>query len=322
MSDQVNEVSSAPVAEGQVSQEVEAQESTQEAVAQDAESVLTDPSASKAEKVEAKKMLKKLKIKFNGKELEESLPFEIPDSDEAREYMTRQLQMSKLAQSKSQDYSNLEKEVKQFIDLLKKDPRRVLSDPTIGLDVKEFAAKILEEEIENSKKSPEQIQREQLEAELKALKEEAKKKDEEFKSKEFERLQAQEFERYDTQISRALETSGLPKSPYVVKKIADYMLMGIQQGYDVSAEDVLPLVREEIQTDIKEMFSLMPDEVVESIIGKDIFTRIRKKNVQKAKEKSVTPATVRSAIKDIGQSSKQELKAAEPKKTIKELFGV
>ncbi len=97
------------------------------------------------EQVQAKKMLKQLKIKFNGKESVEDLPFEIPDDAKSIDYMTRQLQMSKLSQSKAQEYSDLEKEVKSFVEALKKDPRKVLSDPTIGIDIKQLAAQVIEE---------------------------------------------------------------------------------------------------------------------------------------------------------------------------------
>src|SRR5574343_489951 len=60
------------------------------------------PAEEKKQEAELKKTLKKLKIKFNGKEFDEELPFEISDDEKSREYMTRQLQMSKLSQSKAQ----------------------------------------------------------------------------------------------------------------------------------------------------------------------------------------------------------------------------
>jgi len=118
-------------------------------------------------------------------------------------------------------------------------------------------------------------------------------------------------------MSKALESSDLPKSPYVVKKMADYMLLGLNEGIDVSPEDVLPLVREEIQNDLRDMFAVMPDEVIEKIVGKEVFSRVRKKNVAKAK---AAPAPVKSSIKDTG-ASKQTSSSAE-KKSFRDFFGV
>lgn len=264
--------------------------------------------------------IRKLKLKVDGQELEEELPFEIDDNPEAVEYMTRQLQLSKAAQKRMAESSQLQKEVKYFLEELRKNPRKVLSDPTIGIDVKQLAAQIIEEEIENAQKSPEQLERERLENELKSLQEEREREREETRQREFSRLQELEFERYDTLISNALDGSDLPKSPYVVKKIADYMLLGLNEGIDVSPEDVLPLVRDEVQSDLREMFAVMPDEVIEKIVGKDVFNRVRKKNVAKAK---AAPAPIKSAIKDTGVVSKAG-DAGKPmqKKSFRDFFGV
>lgn len=274
----------------------------------------------------AKKTLKQLKIKFNGKESLEDLPFEIPDDAKSIDYMTRQIQMSKLSQSKAQEYSDLEKEVKSFVEQLKKDPRKVLSDPTIGIDIKKLAAQVIEEEIQNSQKSPEQLEREKLENELRAIKEEREREKEDNKQSELKRLQQQEFERYDMLFTQAIEKSDLPKSPYIVKKMSDYMLMGLQQGIDVTPEDVLPLVREEMQNDLREMFAVMPEDVIEKIVGKDVINKIRKKSVAKAKEANA-PLRPKSALETPAQakeSSAKSGKSGKPgeKMTFKNFFGI
>lgn len=290
-----------------------------ESAAAEGEAAQAQSAQSAAAKKEAAR-IKKLKLKVDGQELEEELPFEIDDNPETVEYMTRQLQMSKAAQKRMGEHAQLQKEVKYFLEELRKNPRKILADPSIGIDVKQLAAQIIEEEIANSQKSPEQLEKERLEAELKSLQEEREREREETRQKEFERLQEIEYERYDNLMSKALETSDLPKSPYVVKKMADYMLLGLNEGIDVSPEDVLPLVREEIQNDLREMFAVMPDEVIEKIVGKEVFSRVRKKNVAKAK---AAPAPVKSAIKDTGASSKAAASnnAAE-KKSFRDFFGV
>jgi len=279
--------------------QLESSEGSTESVEAQVEQVLTDPNATKAEKAPAQTMPKGLKIKFNGKEYDEELPFEIPDTPEAMKYMQNKLQMDKLARVKSQESANQQKMITEFMDALKKNPRKVLSDPSIGVDLKRIAAELIEEEIENSKKSPEQIEREKLENELKAMKEEREKEKEEFNKRELDRLQQQEFERYDMLMSKAIEKSDLPKSPYIIKKMADYMLMGLQKGIDVTPDDVLPLIREEMQNDLKEMFAVMPEEIIESIVGKENLNRIRKKNLQRAKSTSVQQVS-QAKTKDIG----------------------
>lgn len=287
------------------------------------ESVDADPSLSKSEKKEIKKSLKKLQLKFNGKQYEEELPFEIPDTEEARQYMSKHLQMSKLSQSKAQEQANLEKEITQWIQYLREDPAAALSDPTIGIDLKKLAASVIEREIEQSKKSPEQVEKEKLELELRKIKEEREKEKNDYQQKELERYKQQEVERYDMLMTQALDKAQLPKNPYIVKKIADYMLLGIENDMDVSPEDVIPLVEEEMKSDLKSMFSVMPDEVLESLIGDDNYNRLRKRKLGKAKtsQKEVPAQPIKSAIKDVSKSAEKEEKV-EKKATFKDFFGV
>lgn len=278
----------------------------------------TAPEATPAAAAKAvEKQLKKLKLKVDGKEED----FEFDPNDD--EFMTRQLQMSKMGQKRAQEFSQLQKEVADFIQELKANPRKILSDPNIGIDIKKMAAEVIEEEIENSKKSPQQLEKEKLEAELQELKDQRQREKSENDKREFERLQAHEYERYDTLMTQALDKSDLPKTPYVVKKMADYMLLGLQNGVDVSPQDVLPLVRQEMQNDLKEMFAVMPDEVIEALVGKDVIGRIRKKSVAKAKQ-GTPPTPVSKAVKDVGQTSTTEEKKASTgkKTTFKDFFGV
>lgn len=282
---------------------------SEEAKKADAEATLKDPKATKTEKVQAQKQLKKFKLKVDGEEFEE----EIDLSDDAA--IIKKLQMAKVSQKRMSETAQFKKEIEQFIKDLRNDPKGVLSDPDLNVDLKALAKSIIEEEIENSKKSPEQLKAEQAEKELKRIKEEREREKKEYEAREFERLQNQEYERYDLLMTQALEKSDLPKSPYVVKKMADYMLLGLQNDIEMTPDEIIPLVREEIQNDLKEMFAVLPDEVVEKLIGKDKLNSIRKKNLAKAK-------TMPSKPKDIGQKTEEKKDDANSKKTFKQFFGV
>lgn len=276
----------------------------------------TETSSQKQEKKdEIKKQLKKLKLKVDGKEFEEEVNL---DDDE---YLTKQFQLAKAAQKRMSEKAELEKEIHHFLTELRKNPRKVLSDPNLGVDIKAIAAQIIEEEIANAQKSPEQLEKEKIEAELRALKEEREKEREESRVKELNRLQEQEFQRYDMLVSDALEKSDLPKTPFVVKKMADYMLLGLEKGLSLEPKDVIDLIRDDIQGDIKEMFSVMPLEVVEQIIGKEIIDKLRKKRVAAAKQ--TPPPPVNKSIVDTGEANKPKEEVKEKKKiNYKDFFGV
>lgn len=267
------------------------------------------------------KRLNSLKLKVDGKEYDEALPFDIPDTPEARDWMTKNLQFSKVSQKRMSEFSKLESEAKQFIEELRKNPEKILSDPNLGIDMKKMAAKIIEEEIANSQKSPDQLEKEKLQSELKKMKDEREKERTDAQRREFEATQKQAYEQYDLEMTRAIEKSDLPKSPYVVKKMADYLYTALQNGVELSAEDVLPLVRDEVQSDLQQMFEVMPQEVIEKILGKGNLDKLRKSNIAKAKGlKAKPPVPVQSSIKDVG--TKPKAAPVVQKQTFKDFFKV
>ena len=292
--------------------EVQSQEVSSENVTE--AQIDADPSLTAAEKKEAKRMLKSLKIKVDGSELEENLPFEIPDDPKAIEYMKRQLQMAKVGSKRAQEAAELRNYMNEAFSNLKNNPKLISE---LGVDLKEFAASIINEEIERSQLSPEELRIRELEETLASMKEEKEREAKEIQEREFERLREQEFERYDSMISQAIEKSDLPKSPYVIKKMADYMLLGLQNGLDVAPTDVISLVRDEIHNDIKEMFGAMPDEVLEQLIDKQTYDRMRKRNLSKSKE--APPVPLSKAIKDVVKPTDMDQKPKD-KKSYKEFF--
>lgn len=262
------------------------------------------------------KKYKQLKLKFNGKETVEDLPFEV---DEAQlNWMTTQRQKAMLADSKSREYAQLENEVGAFIQELRKNPKKALQNPAIGLDIKELAASILQEEIERSQKTPEQIRAEEAEMRLQELMEERENEKKDSEARELERLTEREYERYDNLMSSAIESSDLPKSPYVVKKLTEYMMMAVEHGIDVDPKDVIPLIRQEIHSDISQMFGSMPAELIEQMIGKDTLGKL--KNHRKASA-GKPPVPVKASVKDVAQKTEAK-KEAVKKQTVRDFFGV
>ncbi|MCE2717164.1 MAG: hypothetical protein LW696_07825 [Alphaproteobacteria bacterium] len=235
-----------------------------------------------SEKAEIKR-LNKLKLKVHGEEFEEELPFEIEEDPEVVEYLTKNLQLGKAAQRAMQEKATYEQQVKQFFQGMKSNTREYLMQ--MGIDPKEFAAAVIEEEIKKAQLTPEQLKEMELQEELKKEREARQKEREEFEQRELSRLQQVEYERIDNQMTEALETSDLPKTPYVVRKMAEYMLI---------------------------------EDAAEDFIGKEVMTRMRKKNVAKAK--AMTPATAKAAIKEVASSTKTK---ADPKDKVdyKKFFG-
>jgi hypothetical protein len=258
--------------------------------------------------------IKEIKFKANGQEHTETLPFEIDDNPQAVQYLTKQFELSRAAQKAMQENSTVQKQVQALFNSLKGDTANTLKQ--MGIDPKEFAAQIVEEEIKRAQMSPEQLEKLELQERLKQIEEQRKMEQEEYQRRELEARYKQDYERVENQMIQAIEKTDLPRSPYVVKKIADKMLAGVQYGVDLSPEEVMPLVREEILNDIKELFSVLPADAAENLIGKEFLNSLRKKNVAKAKQ---TGATAKAAIKDVSKAP--SLKKEEgPKMNYKDFF--
>lgn len=250
---------------------------------------------------EAKQMIKQFKLKVGGKEITR----EVNLSDE--NYLRDQLQLAEMSRIKMQESAELKKAYQNELARLKSKPWEVLKD--IGLDPDELAEMRIQERIEQMKKSPEQIEKEKIQLELEQARQEAKQLKEEKERIEMERLQQQAAVQIEDEIVKALDAhKTLPRSQYVVKRIADSMLWAMNNGFgDVSAEDVVPLVEKEMREELNRLYDEMPEEALEAYIGRKNIDRMRKKRVAQVK----TPSNI-GEIKPTTASLKASEQAAKP----------
>lgn len=282
------------ISEASENQEIEGQE-----IEGDTEALAAAPE----EKKEAAKQSNKRKYQLQVNKQMKELELDFDDEEQVKGYLQKALG----ADSKFQEAANLRKSAEQFIDMLRKNPARVLSDPSIGIDVKQFAQQIINDEIENLQKSPEQREKEALQMELEELKDRYKKDEEDRKTNEFRRLQTEAEERIEGDITSALESSSLPKTPYTVKKMAELMMVALENDIDLSPRDVIPLLQKQMKLEIREMLGAANDDVLEEFLDSSVKTRLRKRNVARAKEAIKTA----SEVKDTG-ASVAKAKSAEP----------
>ena len=60
----------------------------------------------------------------------------------------------------------------------------------------------------------------------------------------------------------------MPNNPAAVERMADYMLIALNSGKDISPEDIVPLIREDFKADYTELLNSMPDDdAIEKFIG-------------------------------------------------------
>lgn len=249
-------------------------------------------------KIEAKKELDKAKRQYKLKVDGQEMNWEGTDED-----IVKALQMQGKSQKEIQASSQMKREVAEFLQALKTDPRRVLSDPTIGVDVLEFAKQIINDKIQDDLKSPEQLEKERLSKELEDLRNQHKTEKEHREKADYQRLVAQAEADIEEKVQEALETSGLPKSPYVLKRMADVMLSALEAKKDISPKQAMAIVKKEMNKDMKDMFAASPEDLLEELLGSDNIKRINKRQLDKVRKQA--PVTA-SSVKDTGVMKTKE----------------
>lgn len=260
-------------------------------------------SGEKLTKKEEKK-LREYEIKVNGRT--EKVKFDPTNDEEVKSW----LQKGRASDDKFKEASDVRKAAMSFIEDLKKNPKKVLSDPNIGVDLKKFAEEIMNEAIQEMEKSPEQKEREKLQKELQSLKDERDNEKKSHEAKELARLQAEHERNLESEISTALDVGGLPKTPRTVKHMAEMMMIAMNHGIELTAQEIAPIIKSTTLKEFKEVVNSLADDQLEDFLGKEVIGRLRKRNVAKAKAVETS-----SAVKSVGSDAKKdEKKDAAPEK--------
>lgn len=254
---------------------------------------------------------KKFQIKANNKVRD--VEIDLDNDDELKRYIEKAYG----ADEKFQEAAMTRKQAEALIELLKNDPLKVLTHPDLGLDIKALAHKVINQELEEMSLTPEQKRLKEMEEKLKEYEENEKKTKEEKRKAELEKFELEQQQLLDEQITSALSSTTLPKSPYVVKRIADAMIEAVGMGYEnVTPEQVMPFVEQSVKRELSEMFGSLPDQVLEELVGKTRLDGYRKARIEKAKK---APSNVKP--KDTGASVKPKEESKEEEKIrFKDLF--
>jgi hypothetical protein len=285
------------------------------------EDLVQTPDQKKKEEAAAAKRAYKLKV--GGRDVE---------VDEAE--LLKRAQMGYSADQKWQEAAQMRKQMEGFVQLLQRDPEKALEQ--MGYDVDKMAEERLQKRILEMQKSPEQLEREKLQRELQEMKDRDAAREQEYRTKETQRIQDQYAIELENDISSALDNNsyGFPKTPYVVKRIADTMILAVQQGLDqtnglsperrqrlmnVTAKDVLPIVEAEIKQELNDMYSASPDDVFESLVGKDRLNKYRRAKIKKTAKPTSASDVKQTGAKELKKTQDQQ-SSAQKKLNAKDFF--
>lgn len=259
-----------------------------------------DSTIDQAVKETQARLKKKYSLTVNGKQKDVELDL---DNDED---VKRYLQKAYGADEKFQEAAMTRKQAEALVEMLRKDPLSVLSHPELGIDVRALAQRVINQELEEMSLSPEQKRLKEMEGELTKYKEAQKKAEDAARKSEMDRMDREQAMALDEEITSALSSTTLPKSPYVVKRVADAMIEAIGLGYEnVTPAQVMSYVEAQVKSEIADMFGSAPDKVFEEIVGKGRLDKYRKDRVAKAKTAQARlPSAPVSKVADTANAAK------------------
>lgn len=261
-------------------------------------------------KKEASSLKRKLKLKVDGQEFEE----EVDLGDE--NYLIKELQKSKAFDKRMQEFAGYKKQVDAIMKLLDEDPEALLEK--MGRNVDEMAEKRLRRKVEEMEKSPEQLEREKMAKELEDLRNEKKRIEEEKQKAEMDSLRNKHGMEIERDIKSALDQSStiLPKNPLVMHRIGQALFMAMRNGYtNVKVSDVIPIVEKQYKQELSELFSVMPEDTIEALIGKEPLHKWRKSLVAKSRAAKIqTDVPSKPNITDTGKAPTAAEKAEEARR--------
>jgi hypothetical protein len=280
--------------------ELEAQEQTglSESDHEQLEQEVQEAIENGASEKEVKNLIKEFNLKVNGKTYSRKIDL----SDEKA--VARELQKAIAGQHAMEEIAKLKDLYAQDLDVIRTNPIKALQ--ALGIDFDELAYDYMNQKVEESSKTPEEIERETLKRELEETRARLKAQEDAAQAERMALYEKEAAKNLEDEITTALNShKTLPKSTFTVKKIADTMLWAIDAGWkDVTVEDVLPTVEAEIRREITGFIENLPEEVFEAYLGKKTNERLRQKRL-KAVKKVENLSNVKKTIPDASKKPQE-----------------
>jgi hypothetical protein len=226
---------------------------------------------------------RKFKVKVDGQEVE------VAEADLLADYGK-----GKSADARFREAAQMRKQAEEFIHLLRTDPIKVLSNKSLGIDLRKIAEEYLVAQLEEESLDPREKElrdtKRKLEEYEQAKREEAKRAEE----AQYAELQKRFTEDYSNKIVAALESAGLPKTQHTIKRMASYMNEGIKREFNLQPADVVDMVRRDYIEETKSLYGGLDGDKLLELLGDDVATKIRKHDL--AKVRNTRPSSAKQHV--------------------------
>jgi hypothetical protein len=244
---------------------------------------------------EVKEAIEKFKLLIDGVEEE-------VDKTE----LIKRAQKATASDKKFQEAAKIRRQSEDLIRLLKADPWRVLQHPSLGHDVRKLAEQFLYERIQEDAMTPEQKESLEAKRKVKEYEDMIQQQKVDDQNKQMATLRAKYEDSYSKDIIETLKVSGLPQTPSTVRRMAYYMHQALLKGYELKANDVVSLVRQDYETEIKELFGPLDAQTLVELLGEDTAKKIRLADLSKLKKPGQTISAKEQAPSPEGSPNKKK----------------
>lgn len=212
----------------------------------------------------------------------------------------------------NREAKNKEAAFNEFMQKLQNNPIQLMKEIYASNNdaLIKLSEEILLEYLENEMLDPKEREYRTLKEENERLKKEREK--EELTRKEQKELKIQEeySRKVESEIIDALEMSDLPKTENTVKRIANYLIMGIDRGLNLTVSQVIPLVQEDIQNELSELIGKSDNEKLLKFLGEDKLKVIRQADLSRLKTFKNTNSNSEQENKTWTKKDKPEKKSS------------
>lgn len=215
---------------------------------------------------------RKMKLKIDGKDVE-MLESEV---------ISRATKAA-AADQRFDEAARMRKEAEQVLQFARENPTEFFKKT--GMNARDWAEQFLLKEIEREQMSPEQKRAWENEEELRKYKNNEKQQAEQKRKDEIAALEKTHLQNYDVMFTEALQKSGLPKTPYTVKRMAELQLVNVRKKLDLNADQLAKLVREDYASEQKALLSAFDGDQLIDFLGVDAVKKLSKAQIAKLKNR-------------------------------------
>ncbi|WP_413581094.1 hypothetical protein [Bdellovibrio sp. HCB288] len=225
-------------------------------------------------------MKEKFLLKVDGVDVEDEVDWNDKES------LKKKLQLAHAAEKRMNEAKGEKKKALDIIKAFEQDPESMLS--RLGPKGREIAEKFLLKQIQDQMMSPEEKAQRSDMSELEILRKEKKEREEKTLSDAQAAKEAEHAKSFQETIIGALEKSGLPKSPDLVRRMAKIMHKNLDMGLELSSDDLVLEVKKEVTSLLRAIVGDSDGDKLLGLFGPDVAKKIRQSDLKKLQEKQST----------------------------------